>query len=151
MNDMLTEFHRGHLCGCNTKFKADLGWHAHDSLLTGFIVPAAFATLSYLPENNLLDNLARHAVSIIGTFRPQATSNTLWAFAKLGYCPSRALLDAGSRQMLQDLSKSVPQVCCLPSTIQAALNGFALQTTILFRCLLKGTPALKTLFASDVL
>jgi len=41
----------------------------------------------------------------------QATSNTLWAFAKLGYCPCKALLEAGARQMLQDLSKSVPQVC----------------------------------------
>ena len=71
---------------------------------------AAFATLSYLPENNLLDQLAQHAVTIIGTFRPQATSNTLWAFAKLGYCPSKKLLEAGAYQMLQDLSKSVPQV-----------------------------------------
>lgn len=73
-------------------------------------MPAAFATLSYLPGNNLLDEIARHAVSIISTFRPQATSNTLWAFAKLGYCPSRTLLEAGAGQMLQDLSKSVPQV-----------------------------------------
>ena len=71
---------------------------------------AAFATLSYLPEGGLLDEIARHAVTIIGTFRPQATSNTLWAFAKLGYCPSRALLEAGAGQMLLDLSKSVPQV-----------------------------------------
>lgn len=35
---------------------------------------AAFATLSYYPENNLLDDLANHAVSIISTFRPQVTN-----------------------------------------------------------------------------
>jgi len=70
---------------------------------------AAFATLSYYPDNELLDQLGHHAASIITTFRPQATSNTLWAFAKLGYTPCEALLRAAAAQMTIDLTKSVPQ------------------------------------------
>jgi hypothetical protein len=70
---------------------------------------AAFATLAYYPENDLLDKLAHHAASIISTFRPQATSNTLWAFAKLGYMPCEPLLRAAAAQMTLDLTKSVPQ------------------------------------------
>eukprot|EP00884_Botryococcus_braunii_P015817 jgi/Botrbrau1/2919/Bobra.0036s0052.1 len=69
----------------------------------------AFATLSFYPDNDLLDQLAHHAASIISTFRPQATSNTLWAFAKLGYTPCEPLLRAAAAQMTLDLTKSVPQ------------------------------------------
>jgi hypothetical protein len=42
------------------------------------MVCTAFATLSYYPENNLLDELANHAVSIISTFRPQASTGTVF-------------------------------------------------------------------------
>jgi hypothetical protein len=37
----------------------------------------ALATLVYLPEGDLLTELALRATAIIRTFRPQATSNTL--------------------------------------------------------------------------
>ena len=37
----------------------------------------ALATLAYLPEGDLLQELALRATAIITTFRPQATSNTL--------------------------------------------------------------------------
>lgn len=37
----------------------------------------ALATLVYLPEGDLLTELAVRATAIIRTFRPQATSNTL--------------------------------------------------------------------------
>jgi hypothetical protein len=43
------------------------------------------------------------------TFRPQATSNTLWALAKLGYVPPRLTLDAAASQMTADMGSSVPQ------------------------------------------
>ena len=42
--------------------------------------------------------------------RPQATSNTLWAYAKLAYWPPQSLLTAAGAQMVADLTKSVPQV-----------------------------------------
>ena len=71
---------------------------------------AAFATLSYVPEENLLEDIAEKAVSIMPSFTPQAVSNTLWAFAKLGRCPSSALLKVAATQMHQDLPRSVPQV-----------------------------------------
>jgi hypothetical protein len=70
---------------------------------------AAFATLSFYPDNDLLDKLGHHAAGIISTFRPQATSNTLWAYAKLGYTPCEALLRAAAAQMTIDLTKCVPQ------------------------------------------
>lgn len=72
---------------------------------------AAFATLAHYPDDDVLNRLAEHAVTIIPTFRPQATSNTLWAFAKLAFKPCEALLKAAARQMINDLGKSVPQVC----------------------------------------
>lgn len=71
---------------------------------------AAFATLAYHPEGDILERLADHAVTIIPTFRPQATSNTLWAFAKLAFTPCEPLLRAAAQQMVCDLGKSVPQV-----------------------------------------
>ena len=74
------------------------------------VCDAAFATLAYYPDDDILDRLAEHAVTIIHTFRPQATSNTLWAFAKLAFTPCKALLHASAQQMVCDLGKSVPQV-----------------------------------------
>lgn len=74
------------------------------------VVHAAFATLAYYPDDDVLDRLAEHAASIIQTFRPQATSNTLWAFAKLAFTPCKALLEAAAQQIVCDLGKSVPQV-----------------------------------------
>ena len=43
------------------------------------------------------------------TFRPQATSNTLWAMAKLGYVPPVDTLEAAATQILADMRASVPQ------------------------------------------
>ena len=59
---------------------------------------AAFATLAYHPEGDLLDRLAHHAASIVRTFRPQATSNSLWAFAKLAYVPCQLFLTTSASQ-----------------------------------------------------
>ena len=39
----------------------------------------ALATLGFVPPGGLLEKLAARAANIIGTFRPQATSNTLCA------------------------------------------------------------------------
>ena len=74
----------------------------------------AFASLGYVPEESLLDDIAAKAVSIMGSFTPQAVANTLWAFAKLGCTPLPSLLHAIAFQMLQNLPKSVPQVQILP-------------------------------------
>ena len=60
---------------------------------------AAFATLGYHPSGDLLDRLGHHAAGIIRTFRPQATSNALWAFAKLAYVPCEPFLAAASLQV----------------------------------------------------
>lgn len=77
--------------------------------------------------------MAHHAAGIISTFRPQATSNTLWAFAKLGHCPCEPLLRAAAAQMTLDLNKSVPQDIsngcasrhppAIPMTLCALLRG----------------------------
>ena len=48
----------------------------------------ALATLAYLPEGDLLQDLAERATTIIRTFRPQATSNTLCAFFAFCSTPS---------------------------------------------------------------
>jgi hypothetical protein len=60
---------------------------------------AAFATLGYHPSGDLLDRLGHHAAGIIRTFRPQATSNALWAFAKLAYVPCEPFLAAAALQV----------------------------------------------------
>jgi len=64
---------------------------------------AAFATLAYHPEGDLLDRLAHHAASIVRTFRPQATSNSLWAFAKLAYVPCQPFLLTSASQARRPL------------------------------------------------
>ena len=69
----------------------------------------AFATLGYLPEDDLLDRVALHAAATMATFRPQATSNTLWAMAKLGYAPPEELFVAAAAQIEADMGCSVPQ------------------------------------------
>ena len=51
------------------------------------------------PSGDLLDRLGHHAAGIIRTFRPQATSNALWAFAKLAYVPCEPFLAAAALQV----------------------------------------------------
>lgn len=67
-------------------------------VLKNLYARAAFATLAYHPEGDLLDRLAHHAASIVRTFRPQATSNSLWAFAKLAYVPCQLFLTTSASQ-----------------------------------------------------
>jgi hypothetical protein len=64
------------------------------------------------PQGDLLDAIATHAADIIKQFRPQAVSNTLWGYAKLGYMPGEKLMKAATQQMLADLGKCVPQGAC---------------------------------------
>ena len=74
-------------------------YHVHCSIMSyGTLLGAAFATLAYHPEGDLLDRLAHHAASIVRTFRPQATSNSLWAFAKLAYVPCQPFLLTSASQ-----------------------------------------------------
>ena len=72
---------------------------------------AAFATLAYHPEGDLLDRLAHHAASIVRTFRPQATSNSLWAFAKLAYVPCQPFLLTSASQARRPLPAARPRPC----------------------------------------
>ena len=75
---------------------------------------AAFATLGYHPSGDLLDRLGHHAAGIIRTFRPQATSNALWAFAKLAYVPCEPFLAAASLQVLSFSIAAVPATASVP-------------------------------------
>ena len=95
-----------------------------------YIGCTAFATLAYHPEGDILERLAEHAVTIIPTFRPQATSNTLWAFAKLAFTPCEALLRAAAQQMVCDLGKSVPQVCPVKEWIPLPPPGHSYQACL---------------------
>ena len=54
--------------------------------------------------------VASRVLRLVCACRPQATSNTLWAYAKLAYWPPQSLLAAAGAQMVADLTKSVPQV-----------------------------------------
>lgn len=69
----------------------------------------ALATLGFVPEGDLMQDLALRAATIIRSFRPQATSNTLWAYAKLGVMPPEAFMAAAAQQLHADLFRSVPQ------------------------------------------
>ena len=43
----------------------------------------SYATLGHYPGDQLLDAMALHMVDRIQAYRPQAVSNTLWAYAKV--------------------------------------------------------------------
>ncbi len=50
------------------------------------------------PGNALLDAMAIQMMERIQQFRSQAISNSLWAYAKLGYNPGKELLAVTSRR-----------------------------------------------------
>ncbi len=43
----------------------------------------SYATLGHYPGDQLLEAMALHMVDRIQAYRPQAVSNTLWAYAKV--------------------------------------------------------------------
>ena len=60
----------------------------------------AYAALRHVPQDvSLLDRLGEEIAHHAGTLRPQGTTNTLWAYATLGYAAARANLrtDGGKR------------------------------------------------------
>ena len=78
-------------------------------LLTSGLLVALFTTRAH---NGILmvSLLLLLVLRLVCACRPQATSNTLWAYAKLAYWPPQSLLAAAGAQMVADLTKSVPQV-----------------------------------------
>jgi len=79
----------------------------------------ALATLAYLPEGDLLQELAERATTIIRTFRPQATSNTLCAPAR-----SRppVLLTVPRRKTTSETPMTTIPPCGIGQGVAAALH-----------------------------